>query len=91
MGEFGKASLAVIGAIAGRADPAEWQVLDRKVNDGAVDDRAARCGPGHKFFRRARIAPEGIAGLRTPILFSRSTLDTARAAPALGAGDWRWG
>ena len=34
------------------------------------------------------IAPEGLAGLRTPILFSRSDLDTTRAAPLLGQGAW---
>ncbi|MFD1910778.1 CaiB/BaiF CoA transferase family protein [Halodurantibacterium flavum] len=36
------------------------------------------------------IAPEGIAGLRAPLRFSRSDLATDRAAPALGAGDWRF-
>ncbi|MDO6586769.1 CaiB/BaiF CoA-transferase family protein [Salipiger sp. 1_MG-2023] len=34
--------------------------------------------------RALRIAPEGIAGLRTPIGFSRSDLVLDRAAPALG-------
>ncbi len=38
--------------------------------------------------RGLMIAPEGIAGLRTPIAFSRSPLSTGRAAPALGAGGW---
>lgn len=38
--------------------------------------------------RGLQIAPEGIAGLRTPILFSRSTLATDRAAPVLGNGEW---
>ncbi|MFB2531618.1 CaiB/BaiF CoA transferase family protein [Paracoccus sp. p3-h83] len=41
--------------------------------------------------RDLRIAPEGIAGLRTPIRLSRSPLTTDRAAPALGAGRWRFG
>ena len=36
------------------------------------------------------IEPEGIQGLRTPIRFSRSDLATDLAAPALGAGDWRF-
>ena len=34
------------------------------------------------------IAPEGLAGLRTPIRFSRSDLETARAGPQLGQGEW---
>ncbi|MCQ0988873.1 CaiB/BaiF CoA transferase family protein [Jiella marina] len=38
--------------------------------------------------RGLKIAPEGIAGLRTPIRFSRSPLTTERAGPALGTGDW---
>ncbi|WP_420566810.1 CaiB/BaiF CoA transferase family protein [Thalassovita sp.] len=37
--------------------------------------------------RELRIAPEGIAGIRTPITFSRSVLATDRAAPALGQDD----
>jgi crotonobetainyl-CoA:carnitine CoA-transferase CaiB-like acyl-CoA transferase len=36
--------------------------------------------------RGLRIAPEGIPGLRTPILFSRSPLELDRASPALGSG-----
>ena len=58
---------------------------------GPVNDVAEGLADPQIAARGLRIAPEGIAGLRTPILFSRSTLDTARAAPALGAGDWRWG
>ncbi|MGA0615290.1 CaiB/BaiF CoA transferase family protein [Paracoccus sp. KR1-242] len=38
--------------------------------------------------RGLRIAPEGIAGLRTPIVFSRSRMVTDKAAPALGSGKW---
>lgn len=38
--------------------------------------------------RGLRIAPEGIPGLRTPIVFSRSPLETDAAAPALGSGQW---
>ncbi|WP_298500162.1 CaiB/BaiF CoA-transferase family protein [uncultured Maritimibacter sp.] len=34
--------------------------------------------------RGLTIAPEGLPGLRTPIVFSRSDLSTTRAAPALG-------
>ncbi|WP_010140545.1 CaiB/BaiF CoA transferase family protein [Oceanicola sp. S124] len=38
--------------------------------------------------RGMQIAPEGIAGLRSPLVFSRSPLVTEKAAPALGAGAW---
>lgn len=38
--------------------------------------------------RDLQIAPEGIAGLRTPINFSRSTLTHSKAAPTLGNGAW---
>lgn len=38
--------------------------------------------------RGMQIAPEGIAGLRSPLKFSRSPLVTEKAAPALGAGGW---
>ncbi|MBT9385801.1 CoA transferase [Pseudooceanicola sp. CBS1P-1] len=36
------------------------------------------------------VEPEGIAGLRTPIRFSRSPLVLEKAGPALGAGQWRF-
>lgn len=36
------------------------------------------------------IAPEGIAGLRSPVTLSRSPTLSDRAAPALGQGDWRF-
>jgi len=38
--------------------------------------------------RGLKIAPEGLAGLRSPLRFSRSALALDRAAPALGTGDW---
>lgn len=38
--------------------------------------------------RGLKIAPEGIAGLRTPIRFSESRLALDRAAPILSSGDW---
>ncbi|MBD3765566.1 MAG: CoA transferase [Rhodobacterales bacterium] len=40
--------------------------------------------------RAMQIAPEGIAGLRTPVRFSRSDLALDRAGPALGSGRWGW-
>lgn len=41
--------------------------------------------------RGMRIAPEGIAGLRTPIRFSRSNMALDRAAPLLGTGEPAFG
>lgn len=38
--------------------------------------------------RGLKIAPEGLAGLRSPLRFSRSDLALDRAAPGLGTGDW---
>ncbi len=38
--------------------------------------------------RGMKIAPEGIEGLRLPVLFSRSSLALEKAAPALGDGRW---
>ena len=38
--------------------------------------------------RQMKIMPEGFAGLRTPISFSRNDLRTEKAAPLLGSGDW---
>lgn len=38
--------------------------------------------------RELRIDPQGLPGLRTPILMSRSPLALERAAPVLGAGSW---
>ena len=40
--------------------------------------------------RKMRINPDGIAGLRTPVLFSRSDLVLDKAAPGLGTGAWRF-
>ena len=40
--------------------------------------------------RGMQIAPEGLAGLRSPVRFSRSDLAVDKAAPALGDGAWRF-
>ena len=40
--------------------------------------------------RGMQIAPEGLAGLRTPVQFSRSDLAVDKAPPALGDGEWRF-
>lgn len=55
---------------------------------GPVNDVAEALAEPQIAARGLRIAPEGIAGLRSPMRFSRSTLVTDRAAPALGEGEW---
>ncbi|SNT68868.1 CaiB/BaiF CoA transferase family protein [Paracoccus seriniphilus] len=55
---------------------------------GPVNDVAEALADPQVAARGMRIAPEGIAGLRTPIRFSRSPLTVERAAPALGGGSW---
>ncbi|WP_418025540.1 CaiB/BaiF CoA transferase family protein (plasmid) [Paracoccus sp. TD-10] len=57
---------------------------------GPVNDVAEALAEPQVQARGLRIAPEGIAGLRSPLRFSRSPLVTERAAPALGEGDWRF-
>ncbi|MTH62494.1 CaiB/BaiF CoA transferase family protein [Paracoccus litorisediminis] len=55
---------------------------------GPVNDLAEGFADPQIEARGLRIAPEGIAGLRTPINLSRSRLNTSRAAPVLGEGYW---
>ena len=57
---------------------------------GPVNDVAEALAEPQVAARGLRIAPEGIAGLRTPIRFGRSELSHDRAAPALGDGEWRF-
>lgn len=60
------------------------------VPGGPINDVGeALCEPQVQA-RGMQIAPEGIAGLRTPIVFSRSDLALEKASPALGEGDWRF-
>ncbi|WP_028713018.1 CaiB/BaiF CoA-transferase family protein [Paracoccus sp. J55] len=70
---------ALIAALEGAGVPA-----------GPVNDVAEALAEPQVQARGLRIAPEGIAGLRSPLRFSRSPLVTERAAPALGEGDWRF-
>ncbi|MFC3060341.1 CaiB/BaiF CoA transferase family protein [Paenirhodobacter populi] len=58
------------------------------VPGGPINDLAEALADPQVTARGMRIAPEGIAALRTPIRFSRSPLATGTAAPALGAGRW---
>lgn len=57
---------------------------------GPVNDVAEALAEPQVAARELRIAPEGIAGLRSPLRFSRSPLALDRAAPALGEGAWRF-
>ena len=57
---------------------------------GPVNDVAEALADPQVQARGMVIAPEGIAGLRSPMRFSRSPLVTDRAAPALGEGEWRF-
>lgn len=57
---------------------------------GPVNDVAEALSEPQIAARGLRIVPEGIAGLRSPLRFSRSPLSHDRAAPALGQGEWRF-
>lgn len=53
-----------------------------KVSEAVEDPQA--------LARKMRINPDGVAGLRTPVLFSRSDLVLDKAAPGLGTGAWEF-
>ncbi|WP_347267177.1 CoA transferase [Paracoccus sp. (in: a-proteobacteria)] len=57
---------------------------------GPVNDLAEALADPQIAARGLRIAPEGIAGLRSPLRLSRSPLVLERAAPALGEGEWQF-
>jgi crotonobetainyl-CoA:carnitine CoA-transferase CaiB-like acyl-CoA transferase len=67
---------------------------------GAVENAGVPIGPINSvaealadeqvIARGMQIAPEGVRGLRTPIKFSRSKMQHAKAAPTLGNGAWRF-
>lgn len=57
---------------------------------GPVNDVSEALADPQIAARDLQIAPEGIAGLRSPMRFSRSDLVTDRAAPALGEGAWQF-
>ncbi|PKP68545.1 MAG: CoA transferase [Alphaproteobacteria bacterium HGW-Alphaproteobacteria-4] len=60
------------------------------VPGGPINTVAEALDEPQVLARGMHIAPEGIAGLRTPLVFSRSALALQRAAPALGQGVWRF-
>ena len=60
------------------------------VPGGPINTVAEALAEPQVLARALQIAPEGIAGLRSPIGFSRSPLATSRGAPALGTGRWQF-
>lgn len=58
------------------------------VPGGPINDVGEALAEPQVVARGMQIAPEGIAGLRTPIVFSRSDLALEKASPALGDGEW---
>ena len=64
---------------------------DAGVPGGPINSVSEALSEPQLAARCLQIAPEGIPGLRTPIQFSRSGLETDRAAPALGSGSWSFG
>ncbi len=64
---------------------------DAGVPGGPINSVSEALSEPQLVARGLQIAPEGIPGLRTPIQFSRSGLETDRAAPALGSGSWSFG
>ncbi|PYF09783.1 crotonobetainyl-CoA:carnitine CoA-transferase CaiB-like acyl-CoA transferase [Rhodobacter viridis] len=57
---------------------------------GPINDVAEALAEPQIAARGMKIAPEGVAGLRTPIVFSRSDLALDKASPALGDGTWHF-
>lgn len=57
---------------------------------GPINTVAEAMADPQVIAREMAISPEGVRGLRTPIRFSRSTLDHSRAAPTLGNGAWHF-
>lgn len=79
-------------ALAGHDRAGLIAALERAgVPAGPINDVAEALADSQLAARGMAISPEGIAGLRTPIAFSRSPLKLGRAGPVLGAGEWRFG
>ena len=60
------------------------------VPGGPINDVAEALAEPQIAARGMKIAPEGLPGLRTPIVFSRSDLVLDKASPALGDGEWHF-
>ena len=61
------------------------------VPGGPINTVAEAIGDPQTVARGMVIAPEGVAGLRSPIRFSRSAMALDKAGPCLGDGLWRFG
>lgn len=55
---------------------------------GPINSVAEALNDPQTRHRAMQVAPEGVAGIRTPINFGRSTLELTRTAPTLGNGAW---
>ena len=55
---------------------------------GPINSVAEALNDPQTKHRVMQVAPEGVAGIRTPINFGRSTLELTRTAPTLGNGKW---
>lgn len=55
---------------------------------GPINSVAEALNDPQTKHRAMQVAPEGVAGIRTPINFGRSTLELTRTAPTLGNGEW---
>ena len=58
---------------------------------GPINDVAEALDDPQMRARGMVVAPEGVAGLRMPVRFSRSGSTSDRAAPVLGSGEWTFG
>ncbi len=81
------AAIAAVTATRPRAELIE-ALQSAGVPGGPINTVAEALDEPQIAARGLRIAPEGIAGLRTPIRFSRSAQVHDRGAPALGQGRW---
>ena len=79
---------AALGAVTrGRARDDLLAALERAgVPAGPINDLADVFADPQVIARRLRIDPEGVPGVRTPILFSDADLSLDRASPILGQG-----
>ncbi len=79
---------AALGAVTrGRARDDLLAALERAgVPAGPINDLADVFADPQVIARRLRIDPEGVPGVRTPILFSDADLSLDRASPMLGQG-----
>lgn len=83
-----EALTAALGAVTrGRARDDLLAALERAgVPAGPINDLADVFADPQVIARRLRIDPEGVPGVRTPILFSNAELSLDRASPMLGQG-----